>query len=870
MRSFTATAILLATMLTSGMAQNGGLVLTPTTTLSAETANNTSAADSFTAQTNNNPAPSNISKLPVRSLLYAGATTKIYAHFMPWFGGTNHMWVGYRSDDRAQVNKQVTDMMSRGYDGAIVDWYGPNNIRNDATTLYLRDEAETRGGLFTFAVMEDVGALNACAATAGCDVTQRLVDDLNYAASTYYGSPAYMRIGGRPVVFFFGVDKYVIDWARARAGVNGDPMFIFRNSGSFSHAQSDGGFSWVGFPSSTSDIGLAYLDDYYTVGARYPTKQTFGSAYPGFDNTLAAWVSNPPKMVNRFCGRTWMDSLNEAGKYYSAAKQLPQMQMVTWNDYEEGSQLETGIDSCAAVSAAVNGATLSWTLSGDPAVIDHYNVFVSTDGQNLMRLSSVPVTQAAIDLSSFALAAGSYTLYVQAYAKASMRNAMSSAASYSVTAANRPPVVTLALDRSTGVAPETVNATATASDPDGSIAATSIDFGDGSAPASAASAAHPYTAAGSYTVTATATDNLGVSASATATVTIAANQPPVATLALSPGSGTAPVSVAASTAGSTDADGSVASSSIDFGDGTVAAGPTASHTYATAGTKTVTATVTDNKGASSSTSGTVSVAAPNQPPVAALSVTPSSGTTPVTVTASTAGSNDPDGSIASSSIDFGDGTVASGTSVAHVYSTTGVKTITATVTDSSGATAQATAMVNVTAPAVNQAPVAALSVSPTSGMAALNVAVSAAGSRDPDGAIASTKIDFGDGAVATTPAATHVYSKVGTYTVRATVTDNKGASASTSKSLAVTAGVKITSPAAGASATSPVRITASAASAKPITQMRVYVDNVSKYVAPVSAVNTTLTLTKGTHSVVVQAWDAGGAVYKSSVTITVR
>jgi hypothetical protein len=52
--------------------------------------------------------------------------------------------------------------------------------------------------------------------------------------------------------------------------------------------------------------------------------------------------------------------------------------------------------------------------------------------------------------------------------------------------------------------------------------------------------------------------------------------------------------------------------------------------------------------------------------------------------------------------------------------------------------------------------------------------------------------------------------------------------------------------------------------------MRVYVDSVSKYAAAVSAVNTTLTMTKGTHNVVVQAWDAGGVVYKSSVTITIR
>src|SRR5581483_4868108 len=153
----------------------------PTTTLAAETGNNTSAASSFVAQTNGNIAAANVSKAPTSSLLYLGATTKIYAHFMPWFGGTNHMNVGYRSDDAVQVRRQLDDMMSRGLAGAIIDWYAPNSPRPNATTFRVMREAEARAGAFEFAVTEDVGALNAFAATGGCDVTQRLIDDLNYA-----------------------------------------------------------------------------------------------------------------------------------------------------------------------------------------------------------------------------------------------------------------------------------------------------------------------------------------------------------------------------------------------------------------------------------------------------------------------------------------------------------------------------------------------------------------------------------------------------------------------------------------------------------------------------------------------------------------
>jgi len=132
-----------------------GKTVTPTTTLAAESGNNTSAAATFVTQTNGNIAPRNVSKMPMRGLLYPGATTKIYAHFMPWFGGANHMNVGYRSDDPAQVQRQVSDMLSRGIEGAIINWYGPDFTRENATTFAMMREAEARGGVFSFAVMED-------------------------------------------------------------------------------------------------------------------------------------------------------------------------------------------------------------------------------------------------------------------------------------------------------------------------------------------------------------------------------------------------------------------------------------------------------------------------------------------------------------------------------------------------------------------------------------------------------------------------------------------------------------------------------------------------------------------------------------------
>jgi hypothetical protein len=82
----------------------------------------TSARPRFRGENNGNAPPGNVSKMPIRSLLYRGSQTRLYTRYMPWFGDSHHRDVGYRSDDAQQIARQVADMISRGLQGAIVDW----------------------------------------------------------------------------------------------------------------------------------------------------------------------------------------------------------------------------------------------------------------------------------------------------------------------------------------------------------------------------------------------------------------------------------------------------------------------------------------------------------------------------------------------------------------------------------------------------------------------------------------------------------------------------------------------------------------------------------------------------------------------------
>jgi hypothetical protein len=83
------------------------------------------------------------------------------------------------------------------------------------------------------------------------------------------------------------------------------------------------------------------------------------------------------------------------------------------------------------------------------------------------------------------------------------------------------------------------------------------------------------------------------------------------------------------------------------------------------------------------------------------------------------------------------------------------------------------------------------------------------------------------------------------------------------------AGVTVSSPTAGSTAGSPVHFVASATSSHPITAMRIYVDGSSVYLVSASKIDTSVAIASGQHSVIVQAWDSTGAVFKAPLSLTV-
>jgi PKD repeat protein len=90
--------------------------------------------------------------------------------------------------------------------------------------------------------------------------------------------------------------------------------------------------------------------------------------------------------------------------------------------------------------------------------------------------------------------------------------------------------------------------------------------------------------------------------------------------------------------------------------------------------------------------------------------------------------------------------------------------------------------------AANQPPTAVISAVPTTGVAPLSVAFDGSRSADSDGTIGAWAWSFGDGTSGSGPMITHVYPAAGFYVANVTVTDNSGASNTTSVTISVTTG----------------------------------------------------------------------------------
>ncbi len=308
------------------------------------------------------------------------------------------------------------------------------------------------------------------------------------------------------------------------------------------------------------------------------------------------------------------------------------------------------------------------------------------------------------------------------------------------------------------------------------------------------------------------------------------NQPPVAGFTVGPSTaGAAPFTVTVSAATSSDPDENIESYSWNFGDGATGSGAAASHTYTAEGTYTIVLTVTDEYGETATATKIVYVTPEETGPSASFTASPTSGTSPLTVSFDASDSTYADGTIQSYSWNFGDGHTGAGMTTSHTYSTTTAKTYTVTLTirGTDGETDTATTTISVSTSSgggttTGDNPSARFDVAPTLGVAPLRVVFDP---EDSEAAEGRTLIlytwSFGDGDATSDINPTdqiHVYktdTTSETFSVTLIVLDNEGDSDSIVKTLKAynhrpVAGFEIANPPGGQTSADDVQMYATA------------------------------------------------------------
>jgi hypothetical protein len=376
--------------------------------------------------------------------------------------------VGYNENSPDTIAAQDSYMLAEGCDIALVDYYGsldPNQSFNLTTTNTLFADVNGRSGYpLKFGIMEDKGALKSTCPTSGqtesATVTclqNSLMKEMDYINTHYANSPAYWTDAGQPVIAYFGgkSDWPVLtatDWDSVWSAVKtytdtySIPFKYVFQFGSFTANPYDGGrYGWVqpasygltqqfwwGANSSSSPV---YLDTLYSAGLSHSSQLTIGALYKGFDDFEASWSAN--RVTAQQCGQVLLNTANEISKYFGGTKpQLPYVQVITWNDYEEGTAIEDGIDNCYTVNSSISGNVLSWSLvASDPvyastSTVHHFTVYYADASNNLyLAADNLPVSTNSLDLSTV-VPPGIWTIYVEMVGQPLIINRMSNGLSY--------------------------------------------------------------------------------------------------------------------------------------------------------------------------------------------------------------------------------------------------------------------------------------------------------------------------------------------------------------------------------------------------------------------------------------------------------
>jgi hypothetical protein len=239
----------------------------------------------------------------------------------------------YVSRDRSVMGRHIEQAQRAGIDALVVAWYGPDGATNqtEPNLAALLDEAAARS--FKIAVLFESDS-------PFMPGVEKVTGGLAHLLGVHVNHPAYLRVDGRPVVFFWRPTLYSVEtWASVRGQVDPGRSAL-----------------WVSEGVDTSYLSVfdghhLYSNTWTPPASLVATNQKFAARVAAMRSALGAdrlWVATVMPGYNdvKIRPATGFATDREGGAYYERAWQAAIDSTPRWivvnsfNEWPEGSYIE--------------------------------------------------------------------------------------------------------------------------------------------------------------------------------------------------------------------------------------------------------------------------------------------------------------------------------------------------------------------------------------------------------------------------------------------------------------------------------------------------------------------------------------------------